>query len=211
MELADAAAADKLAGTPELAVIFAALLGARLIDPSITPHRREHGLALAHGHCARLLAIDVFAGLGGHGGHRRVPVGRGGDQHGVNVRAGQHLAKVGIGLAGLVVAPAVNLRVMVIDLLGSVLAAVAPDIAHSQHLDIFAPRVAARHIRPRAAQQVAAALAADADEPHRDALAGRHRARPAQDRCRNKGRRSESGGDGGGCLAQEMAAGECGC
>ena len=95
-------------------------------------------------------------GLGGHGGHGGVPVGRGGDQHGVNVRAVQHLAEVGVGLAGLVVALAVGSRVVVVDLLGRGLAALAPDIADRQHLDILASGVTAGHISPGAAQQVAA-------------------------------------------------------
>src|ERR1035441_7896869 len=45
LELANTAAAHEFAGAPELAVVFAALLGAGLIDPPITPHRREHRLA----------------------------------------------------------------------------------------------------------------------------------------------------------------------
>ena len=92
---------------------------------------------------------------------------------------------------------------MVIDLLAGLLAAVAPDIADGQHLDILAPRIAARHIGPGAAQQVAAPLAAHADEPHRHPLAGRHGAGSAQSRGRDNGRRGERSGEGGGGLAQE--------
>ena len=79
LKLANTAAAHKFTGAPELAVVFAALLGAGLIDPPITPNRRQHSLALADSHCARFLAIHVFASGGGHRGHSGMPVGRGGD------------------------------------------------------------------------------------------------------------------------------------
>ncbi len=98
---------------------------------------------------------------------------------------------------------------MVVDLLAVLLAAVAPDIADGQHLDIFASGITARDVGPGAAQQVAAPLSADADEPHRDALAGRHGPAPAQNRSRDKERRGEGGAEGGGGLPQELAAGDC--
>src|SRR5215467_5646695 len=40
----------------------------------------------------RLLAINVFTSIGGHGRRRRVPVGSSGNEHGVNVISCQQLA-----------------------------------------------------------------------------------------------------------------------
>ena len=65
---------------------------------------------------------------------------------------------------------------IVLAWLAGTFAALAPDIAYRQHLHIFSARVSAGHIRPGASQQMSAALATHADEPHRDALTGRDRA-----------------------------------
>src|ERR1039457_570901 len=99
---------------------------------------------------------------------------------------------------------------MVVNLLAGRFAAVAPDIADREHLDILAPRVTPRHIRPGAAQEVATPLATHADKPHRDAFAGRHGAASAKRRGWDNGRGGKRGGQRSGGSAQEIAAADWG-
>ena len=180
LQLPDAATADEFAGNAELAAVFAALLSAGLIDAAVAPDSGQHGLTFGDRHGTGFLAIDVLAGSRGHGGHGSVPVSRGGDEDGINIGPVQDMAKIGIGFAGLVVGVAGGFGVVIVDLLAGLLTPVTPDIADGQDLNVLSARVAARNVGPGAAQQVAAALAPDADEPHRDALAGRDESIPAE-------------------------------
>ena len=63
-------------------------LGAGLEDPLGLTDRVVQGLARPDGQAARLLAVDVLAGLGRQDRRRRVPAVAGGDHHRVDVGAG---------------------------------------------------------------------------------------------------------------------------
>ena len=85
------------------------------------------------------------------------------------------------------------------------LAATELDPQQREHLHIITRHVATGHIRPRSAEQVARALPTQSDEAHVDALAGCHRATPAQgrggDNCGRGQRRN-----GAGALLEEAPA-----
>jgi hypothetical protein len=96
----------------------------------------------------------VAAGLDDH---QRVPVVGGGNVNGVDVRAGQQVAEVVVGLAVLVAV------VLIHPVLGVVTGALT-HVADSDVLDVLAAEES---------PQVAASLVADADAPHDDPFAGR--------------------------------------
>ena len=73
-------------------VVLGALLHARLVNARKTPGMVDEVPPFLNGDGYGLLAIDVLARLHGHGGHRRGPVVRHGDQHRVDVGAGQYFA-----------------------------------------------------------------------------------------------------------------------
>ena len=83
MELAELA----LLGEPNggLEVGHAPPLRAGLKDAAGLLHHVVQGLAERDGQAARLLAVDVFAGLGREDRRRRMPAVAGGDQHGVDI------------------------------------------------------------------------------------------------------------------------------
>ena len=123
---------------------------------------------LVNGEREGLFAVDVLAGLHRLDGDVGVPVVRRRDADHVDGRILQHVAEVGDGLAGALDLP---LRIVVVDALGAVLAAVL--VAVATHDDLGAAVVLAEELR----QQGRAALNAEAD--HRDVglLAGRELAR----------------------------------
>ena len=96
-QLADASVAHDLARPAEERA--GALLRAELEDPPGLPDRGPQRLVLGDAQAHRLLQVDVLARP--HCGQRDqdVPVIRGGDDHGVDVRAGQNLSEVGVGCA----------------------------------------------------------------------------------------------------------------
>jgi hypothetical protein len=99
----------------------------------------------------RLLDVHVLARLHGVGGNPGMPVVRGGDDHGVDIRPGEHLAVVA---RGEDVRPPQFLRP------GQ---AAIVDVRHGNQLD-------ARH--PEGHTRVAHALPARADEGNLQAIAG---------------------------------------
>ena len=105
LELADAAVADQFAGQAELAAVFGALLHARLVDAAVALAGLDQGAPLAHGDGDGLLAIHILAGPHGHRGHRGRPVIGQRHQHGVDVRPGEDLAKIVVGLDAVVARP----------------------------------------------------------------------------------------------------------
>ena len=76
-------------------------LGADLADALVLLHGVADGEAFGQVQRHRLLQVDVFAGLAGGNRDERVPVGRGGDDDGVEVRLLQHLAEVAVAFAGV--------------------------------------------------------------------------------------------------------------
>ena len=114
-----------------------------------------------------------------------------GDEHGVNVAPLQHLAEIHIPLARLAAGAPGRLRVVFVHALYRALAALAPHIADGEHLHVGPRAVTAGDVGPRAAEQMAAALAADADEAHRDAFARRDRAAQAERGGWNEKRKTE--------------------
>ena len=114
----------------KLAAVFAALLGAGLIDAAVTADRATHGPAFLDRYRGWFFAINIFAGGRSHGGHGGVPMGRGSDEHSINIRSGEDIAEILIGLAGFVAALAIDLGVMIVDAPTGALAPIAPRIAN---------------------------------------------------------------------------------
>jgi hypothetical protein len=139
-----------------------------------------------------------------------MPVGGCGDEDGVDVAAVEHVPEIDIGPARPIVPFAVDLCVVLVDPKLGALAAVAPDIADREHLDILPRRVPAREIGPGAAQQMPAALRPDADEPHGDALARRDQAVAAQGRRRDNDGNGERRPECTGAAAQKLPSGHGG-
>ena len=77
-------------------VADAATLGTRLIDPAVQVDHVGQGPALLDRHRAGLLAVDVLARPSGHDRSHRVPAVAGGDQHGVDVVAAEHIEHVAV-------------------------------------------------------------------------------------------------------------------
>ena len=71
----------------------------RLEDRAAPPHRVAEDETLGDVLGAGLLAVDVLAGLRGEHRHQAVPVGPGGDQHGVDVGLVEELVKILIRVA----------------------------------------------------------------------------------------------------------------
>ena len=95
---------------------------------------------------------------------------------------------------------------MRIDALTGGIAPAAADIADGEHLHVGAAQKASRDISPGATEQMATALATDADEAHRDALAGWHGAATTERGGRHDSRERHGTGRGY-ALAQELTAG----
>ena len=77
------------------------LLCARLQHHVVTAHRFDQFLSFNHGIGQRLLQIDILAGLTGGDSDQAVPVGRRGDDHGIDVRLLEQIAEVMIGFRTL--------------------------------------------------------------------------------------------------------------
>jgi HEAT repeat protein len=154
----------------------AAALRAGGVDDIVTPHRVRQRLAFGNGHRAGLFAIDVLARLGGIDRRHRVPAVARGDQHRVDILAGQHVAKI-----------AVHLHAGAVFLLRPLLDALAAGLL----------RVGNRHeLKHRFvhhdAQDVSAA-AADSHPRQRNSLAGSNAAVQTQHAARNKRRHGKQG------------------
>ncbi len=134
------------------------------------PVRRNglaQGQALRDIFGAGLLAINILAGLSRQSGGGGVPVWTGGDQHGVNIIAGQQVAQIAVRGAILV-------AVLLVGLLLDGLAARGLNVADGHEL----------HIRfPHEAAQIVSAAIADADAAQDNAFAGRARRRPSPERA----------------------------
>ena len=171
-----------------VAIVFQHALAAAGDDAAVTPGRVDHQRPFAQRQRFGLLAVDVFAVAACFDHHDRVPVVGRGNVHGVDVGAGQQLAKIVVGLA---VVDCHNAR------RSSPLTAVADFFAHVAHghvLHVFAAEVA---------PLIAAAHIADADPAHHDAVAGRRPLVVAQRRRGDDERHGESGAATG---LQEIAA-----
>ena len=100
MQIAQFAAAGQVDG--ELEVADAPPLGAGLEDAAVAVHRVGQGLAVADGDAAGLLAVDILARLRSQDRCQSMPVIARGDQHGVNVLAGEQLEHITVHTAVLV-------------------------------------------------------------------------------------------------------------
>src|ERR1019366_9408965 len=113
---------DELDHTP---VVFRGVnLRADLADAVVLPDGIAHGKAFGQVARHRLLQVEVLAGLARGDCQERVPVGRSGDDHGVKVLLGEHLAEVAVALAGA------------LELLDHRLAVRVPDIAGGGDYDV---------------------------------------------------------------------------
>ena len=91
-------------------------------DAVVAPHGLDDALALADGARHGLLAPDVLAGARRLDGHDAVPVRRRGDVDDVDVRVGDQVAEVGVGLQGL--------TKLLLAQLDAALEVTAVDVAH---------------------------------------------------------------------------------
>ena len=118
-----------------------------------------------------------------------MPAVAGGDQHGVDVAAGEQLAEVAV-------EHAVVVAVMLVDQFLAGFAAAGLDVA-----DGHAPT----HRSLQNATQVVGHTGTDSDHPQHDPLARRRRAVSAQGACRNDRRQCNCTGRGDG-LSEELTA-----
>ena len=100
LELAELAAAGQINREGEIGQ--AAPLRAGLEDAAGAAERLGQREALGDVLGAGLFAIHVLAGIGGQAGGRGVPVRAGGDEHGLDVAAGQQVAQIAVHGAVLV-------------------------------------------------------------------------------------------------------------
>ena len=104
VDFPQAAAARQFRGDAE--IIDIATLGAGLENPSEAIHRIGQFLALADGHAAGFLAVDVLARLGGEDDAQRVPAIAGGNEHGVDIVAAEDVVHFpGFGAVRVAVVP----------------------------------------------------------------------------------------------------------
>ena len=104
VDFPQAAAARQFRGDAE--IIDIATLGAGLENPSVAIHRIGQFLALADGHAAGFLAVDVLARLGGEDDAQRVPAIAGGNEHGVDIVAAEDVVHFpGFGAVRVAVVP----------------------------------------------------------------------------------------------------------
>ena len=118
----------------------------------------------------------------------------------------EHVADVPIGAAALVAALAELLGIVLFDAGLALLGPLALHVADAQHLHVVAAEVAAGQVGPGAAEEVAAALPAQPDEPHADAVAGRRGAVLAQGRGRDQAGSGNSGPDRGKAAARKLSS-----
>ena len=161
MQFADAAVADQLAGVAE--VLRGALLAAGLEDGVVSPGGLDHLACVADGQREGLFAVDVLAGSAGRDGDDGVPVVGDGDQHGVDVVARQQLFVFVVGITAVESAGGGFGGVVLLGALGGFVALPAFHVANGDDLHFLVVEEVV---------QVAAAHVADADETHRDTLAG---------------------------------------
>ena len=166
LELAELSAPRQFDG--ELDVRQVAPLRAGLEDLARAAEGLGQDQALGDVLRAGLLAIDVLAGVGRQHRGRGVPVRAGGDQHGVDVVAGQQLAEVAVG-------GAVRVAVLRVDHLLDRLAALGLHVADGHEPDVGLLQEAA---------QVVAAAVADADAADDDLFARRRQRRLCPAPCR---------------------------
>ncbi len=186
VQLSDPLIPGQLAGHEK--IYGRALLRARLEYPVVPAHGLDDLAAFGDRIGQRLLQEDVFAGVGGGDGNRRVPMVGSDDEDPVDVLAAQQLAEIGIGVAALVAFVGQLLGIDHVHQPLGVLAPVGIDVAHGHDPR---PRFKAAinellHISP--------ALPADADAPqlHRiagDRLSEQHPRRDDR-RCDRRGRGS---------------------
>ncbi len=130
----------------------------------------------------------------------------GGDEHGVDVVAEQHVADVPVGAAAFVRARAIFPGIVLLNAGLAFLGPLALHVADGQHLHVVAAEVAAGQVGPSAAEKMAAALPAQADEPHADAVAGRRGAVLAQGRGRDQAGGGKRGPSRNQPAAQELSS-----
>ena len=180
VQLSEVSVHGQLGGEAEVAA--AALLGAELEHAPVAADRLAHGLALAGGERHGLLAVDVLAVAHGPDRVQGMPeLGRG-DEHRVDVVAGDQVAEVGVRVAALVGAPADFVGVALLGPLAVRLALRLERVAGGHDLD-------GRVTQHRA--EVAAPLAADADVARADAVVCRRAPAGTQDGSGHESRKRD--------------------
>ena len=152
-KFAQPSGAGQFAGEGEVGQV--APLGADLEDAAGAAHHIGQLQALGDVFGARFFAIHVFAGAGGVDCGGGVPVGTGGDQHCVDVVAGEQIAEVAIHVA-------IGVAVVFIGDFFDGLASFFFDVADGDELNIGLWQEAT---------QVVGAPIADADAAHDDSFA----------------------------------------
>ena len=152
-DVADVAVPHQLRGQP--IVDAGALLRAPLEDDAVFLHRFTQCQAFGQRDAERLLAVHVLPAARRLDANQRMPAFPGGDDHGIDVRPRQQLAK--IGMRG-----AFRIAILLIDRALSAFEGLRTDIGDGEDPDV-------RHLEESA--NVAAAHPPDADVPDRDAIA----------------------------------------
>ena len=178
MQLADSLVAHQFASQAKLPA--RTLLRTELEYYAVSIHRLSQGLCNRDVHIDGLFHIHILALLRGLDGDQAVPVLGGCDTDGVDIVAGEHLAKVLMSLESGAAA---------VTLLGKTLSSLAElltKIAHGHHPDIIISKK-----RP----EMSAAHTANAYTPHRNPLARRRPPPCANRRRRNDIGKARGGGD----------------
>lgn len=177
LQFAQPAAAGQLHG--ELEVLHIAPLHAGLKHTAAGADMTLQVDAFHDGHGAWLLAVDILSGFRGQHRSQRVPAVPGGDEHGIDVAAAQHLEHIAAGMAVLVAVFLVGDPLYDFPLLGL-------RVGNGQKLDIrlFEKPVAQDH----------ASSPPQTDPGHRDPVARGHVAVQAECARGNDGRHAESRG-----------------
>jgi hypothetical protein len=123
---------------------------------------RPHRIVMLVG----FLAVDVLARPGRQHGQKALSVVGSRDQHRVDIVALDHLPEVVKGGHTTVLAGPEPFLVVLLDPLLRSLGPRSLHVADRQHLDIVSSQVAAGQIRPRAAEQMPAALPSQSGESH---------------------------------------------
>ena len=147
--LAKHSVTNELDGSYELAAIRRALLHSSLENTARAADFADDVPRLANGQRQRLFAIDVLSRVGGHDGHRGMPMVRCADDNGIKIRPCQHIPEITIFGASFVLAGFLLVGVCLLREIVGVVHLAGIDVAdgndlHARHFKKI-PQMSCRH------------------------------------------------------------------
>ena len=161
--LAEHAVSDELDGRYEFAAVGRTLLHTGLEDAACAADFVDDVTRLADGQRQRFFAVDVFTSVGGHDGHRGMPVVRRANDDSIKIWSGQHVSEITIFGATFVLAGLLLVGVSLLRQIVGVFHLARIDVADGDDLD-------GRHFKQ--VSQMAGGHAASADDADGDAVVG---------------------------------------